>query len=174
MKTALAAAAGVAILAICAGASATLNQFWVQVALPGDNAQKFATVLVDAPLTISRDAAGRVHLGVALPPPLAPQVGMGLISLQVAGSPDYRMQIDGAIIPFRVIPPPAGPGPWAPGRPAAGFSFFAKSTRRPARPTARSFGRVCRSLRAGNPGVVVVRIRVKNMARACAIIVVTG
>ncbi len=129
MKTALAAAAGVAILAICAAGSATLNQFWVQVALPGDSAQKFATVLVDAPLTMSRDAAGRVHLGVALPPPLAPQVGMGLISLQVAGSPDYRMQIDGAIIPFRVIPPPAGPGPctglgtgaWASG---GGFFFL--------------------------------------------------
>lgn len=60
-------------LALVAGAAlafaaATVPQLWVQYALPGDTKPRAAgPVVIDAPLTFTADAAGRMHLGVSLP-----------------------------------------------------------------------------------------------------------
>jgi hypothetical protein len=48
--------------AAIAQAPATVSQLYVSFALPGDTARKTATVILDAPLVLERDAAGRAHL----------------------------------------------------------------------------------------------------------------
>jgi hypothetical protein len=43
---------------------ATVPQLFVPFALPGDAARKLGTVVIDAPLTFTRDPAGLTHLGM--------------------------------------------------------------------------------------------------------------
>lgn len=50
------------------GASATVPQIYVSSALPGATGLKTETIIIDPPLTLTRDAAGRLHLGVTPQP----------------------------------------------------------------------------------------------------------
>lgn len=50
------------------GASATVPQIYVSAALPGATGLKTETIIIDPPLTLTRDAAGRLHLGVTPQP----------------------------------------------------------------------------------------------------------
>jgi hypothetical protein len=62
------AAGPITIGAVMAGAPATVPQLYVAYALPGDTARRpAATIVVDKPLKLSRDAAGVMHLGADLP-----------------------------------------------------------------------------------------------------------
>lgn len=57
-----------AATAILFGASATVPQIYVATALPGATGLKTETIVIDPPLTLTRDASGRLHLG-ATPQP---------------------------------------------------------------------------------------------------------
>jgi hypothetical protein len=82
---------------LAATAVATINQLYAQAALVGETTFRAGIVQIDAPLTLTRDASGRAHLGVLVPPvPRAvietvalaavPPEGYTLAHLPVAGA----------------------------------------------------------------------------------------
>ena len=82
---------------------ATVNQIYVLSAIAGDAALKSGTVILDAPLTMTRDDLGRVHIGLGL------SSAPGLILSQSPGQP-VQARIDTAYVLYRTEPPD-GPGP---------------------------------------------------------------
>jgi len=83
---------------------ATTNEIYVYAAVPGQAAYKIQTVRLDTPLTLTADASGVLHLGVA---PVI--TGNGLISI-TGGLAPQQIALNTAAVAFRVDPP-AGPGP---------------------------------------------------------------
>lgn len=117
--------------AAAAAAQATAPQFSAPVALPGDAARKTSVVVIDAPLTLTRDAAtGFVHMtapAFIVDPPLTllknaageshisvefmtgpvPLPGTGLVMEPVNGAPDQsRIAIDKTQVLARVVGSP--------------------------------------------------------------------
>lgn len=73
------------LLAVAANllAQATVPQIYVSVALPGATARKTETIVLDPPLTLTRDAAGVLHLGITPQPALCSSDSSGNSFCQV-------------------------------------------------------------------------------------------
>lgn len=91
------------------GTGATVPQMYVQSAIPGDAGFKLQMVMFDSPFTSTRDAQGRVHLGLTLPITAVDIGGLqGIITVQYANQPP-QIFVDSGVVSYRV-PVPTGPG----------------------------------------------------------------
>ena len=61
-------AALIILFTLVAVPAATVNQLYCLNAIAGDAGLKNGTVILDPPLTMTRDTSGRVHIGFSAPP----------------------------------------------------------------------------------------------------------
>ena len=106
------------VFAVAGIPQASTNQLYTRTAIIGDPGLKWGNVIVDAPIIMSRDARGRVHLSLGLAS--APQ----LILAGAEGMPTQAF-IDTSYVTFRTqVPTVPGPCVIGTGGWAAGNGYF--------------------------------------------------
>ena len=93
------------LFAVSASPQATVNQIYTRSAIVGDAGFAAGNIIVDAPLVMTRDETGKVHLTLGL----GPAVGLIVAGSGGIGGTPTQAFIDTAHVTYRTAPP-AGPG----------------------------------------------------------------